>query len=183
MKITASQRKALEAAGYTVGKSGTTVQNKSGGTVGGYNENGKVFGGSSKVMNILKAPEAKATPKAAPKASKPSAPKSKPVAKDAMKGYRPGDVTTSKIPKGGRGDGGAERVRRVADAALNKVSGKPASASGKSSSGEYGYADWQKMSRADRKAKGLPTSEIGAQLKFKRMRSGITGKEYKVKGN
>jgi len=71
MKISASQRKALEAAGYTVSKSGSTVQNKSGGTVGGYNENGKVFSGSKTVRDILKGTSetTKAAPKAAPKAA------------------------------------------------------------------------------------------------------------------
>lgn len=41
----------------------------------------------------------KAAPKAAPKISTKSAPKEKPVTKDAMKGYRAGDVTTSKVDK------------------------------------------------------------------------------------
>ena len=103
MKISASQRKALEAAGYTVSKSGSTVQNKSGGTVGGYNENGKVFSGSKTVRDILKGTSetSKATTKATTKSTSTSTSKAKakekPVAKDAMKGYRAGDVVTTKL--------------------------------------------------------------------------------------
>lgn len=51
-------------------------------------------------------------------------PKARP--KSPMEGYRTGDVTTSKItPAGGRGDGGAERIRRVADAAISRATQKP----------------------------------------------------------
>lgn len=120
MKISASQRKALEAAGYTIGKSGSTIQNKSGGTVGGYNENGKIFSGSKKVRDILAGgtEATKAATKAAPKATPKAAPKAKPVTKDAMAGYRAGDITTTSLdkPKGGRGSGAAEVSRRSADA-------------------------------------------------------------------
>ena len=52
MSITPAQRKALEAAGYTV--KNQTVMNKDGKSVGGYNENGNIWSGSSKVKNILK---------------------------------------------------------------------------------------------------------------------------------
>lgn len=64
----------------------------------------------------MKAPK-KAEAKSATK------PKEKAVTKDAAKGYRKGDVTTSTIPstKRGRGDGGAEVVRRNADKALDRV--------------------------------------------------------------
>ena len=126
MKISASQRKALEAAGYTIGKSGSTVQSKNGGTVGGYNENGKMFSGSKKVRDILagttEAP--KAAPKAASKAASKAAPKSKPVAQDAMKGYRAGDITTTSLDKpksGGRGNGAAEVKRRKTDSFVNTM--------------------------------------------------------------
>lgn len=40
------------------------------------------------------------------------------------------------------------------------------------------YSDWKSMSRSERKDAGLPTSEIGAQMYFKRFKTGITGKEY-----
>lgn len=120
MAISAEQRAALKAAGYTV--KGNSVMNAKGQSVGGYNANGKIWSGSGKVRDILKsqpkpeaAPKRTAKPKAAPK----------PVAKDAMKGYRAGDVTTSRIPpKGGRGDGGAERVVRAAERALSNVKPK-----------------------------------------------------------
>lgn len=50
-------------------------------------------------------------------------PKEKATTKDAMSGYRKGDVTTSPLSssKRGRGDGGAEVVRRTADRALSKA--------------------------------------------------------------
>lgn len=73
-------------------------------------------------------------PKATPKAdTKKVAPKTTPkkvteaaVTKDAMAGYRKGDVTTSKLSKvgGGRGDGGAEVIRRRAEKALERVGSK-----------------------------------------------------------
>jgi hypothetical protein len=60
MGISAEQRKALEAAGYTV--SGKTVKTKDGKSIGGYNENGKIWSGSNKVKDILKG-GAKPSPK------------------------------------------------------------------------------------------------------------------------
>lgn len=127
MKITAAQRSALEAAGYSVSKSGRTVQAKNGGTVGGYNENGNVFSGNKAVASILKDKslmgEPKAAPKEAPKAKAKSAPKAseKSVAKDAMSGYRKGDVTTSSLDSTskGRGDGAAEVKRRAKDSMVS----------------------------------------------------------------
>jgi hypothetical protein len=133
----------------------------------------------------LKAPKAEAPAKKSTAAAVATAkPKEKPVTKDAMKGYRAGDITTSKLGAGGRGDGSAERIRRTADAALSKAP-KKASTGGparmpvaKPVKKETTFADWKKMTRAERKAKGLPTSEIGGQLAFKRFMTGITGKEY-----
>lgn len=70
MAITPSQRKQLEAMGYTVSKSGNAVLNKSGATVGGINANGQVYSGSSKVASVLKAKaETKPTAKSAAKPS------------------------------------------------------------------------------------------------------------------
>lgn len=80
-KIREDQRKALEALGYKVGKSGMTVQNAKGETLGGFNENNQIFSGNSKVRDILKskppaaAPAAPARRAAAP--SRPAAPKPK----------------------------------------------------------------------------------------------------------
>lgn len=122
MAITKEQKAALQAAGYTV--SGNTVKSKTGGSVGGINANGNIWSGSGKVRGILESSAAPAKAAAKPRASKPTAkPASKaaPVAKDAMKGYRAGDVTTSKIPKSGRGDGAAEKIRRLADRAIDKA--------------------------------------------------------------
>lgn len=42
---------------------------------------------------------------------------------------------------------------------------------------------WQGMSRAERKSKSLPVSDIGGQLGFNRFKTGITGKEYDSEGN
>jgi len=87
-RISAEQKSALEAAGYKVNKSGTSVQNKDGGTVGGFNENGQVSSGSSKVTAILKS---KPTP-----ASKTSTPTVKPSAKreaPVAKGMSTADIT------------------------------------------------------------------------------------------
>lgn len=94
-----------------------TVKTKDGKTA---YKNRHVFTPSEKAA--MAAPK-KATSVAQPKTkAAPKKPAEKPVTKDAMKGYRPGDVTTSKItPSGGRGDGSAERVRRAADTALNRV--------------------------------------------------------------
>jgi hypothetical protein len=125
MGISAEQRKALEAAGYTV--SGKTVKTKDGKSIGGYNENGKIWSGSSKVKSLLTTqPSSKpvAAPKARPRPAQ-ATPTAKPVAKDPMKGYRAGDVTSSRItPRGGRGDGGAERITRAVDKALANVKPK-----------------------------------------------------------
>ncbi len=103
MKITSEQRKALEAKGYKVGKSGNTIQNAKGATVGGYNANGQVFSGSVDIKSILKS---KAE---APKASAPSRPRASTQSAPARSGV-----------KGGRGDGNYERVVRGAQAALDR---------------------------------------------------------------
>jgi hypothetical protein len=102
-KINATQRAALEAAGYVISKSGNVVLNSKGETLGGYNENGNIFSGSNKVRSILKDNEEPKKPAAAKPAPKrtPSRPAEKPAAKP-NKG-------------GGRGDGKAEVNRRRAD--------------------------------------------------------------------
>lgn len=43
------------------------------------------------------------------------------------------------------------------------------------------YAEWQGMSRAQREKAGLPVSDLGGQLGFKRFMTGITGKESTMK--
>ncbi len=104
MKITPEQRKALEAKGYKVGKSGNTIQNAKGATVGGYNANGQIFSGSADIKSILKS---KAE---APKASAPSRPRA------STRSAPP-----KPAPKGGRGDGNYERIVRGADAAITRA--------------------------------------------------------------
>jgi len=116
MKITPEQKKAILAAGYTVGKSGTTILDKEGASVGGYNENGQIWSGSTKVRNLLK-PVANTTKPATKPAPK------KPLGKTPVKGVKTGEVISSPISKvkGGRGDGMAEVIKRKADAALSRV--------------------------------------------------------------
>lgn len=142
MKITAPQRKRLEAAGYTISKSGTSVQ-KDGKTVGGYNANGQIFSGSAKVKDILKskpeaAPKAASAPKPrastkAAEAAKPTRPRTRsgsqgrpsvmsdsPTRPAPTEGNGPIVITTNKLSnvRGGRGDGAKERIVRTADRAL-----------------------------------------------------------------
>lgn len=45
---------------------------------------------------------------------------------------------------------------------------------------DYSYKDWKEMTRAQRKAAGLPLSEIGGQFAFNRFMSGISGEDYTV---
>ena len=40
------------------------------------------------------------------------------------------------------------------------------------------YAEWQDMSRKERKDKGLPQGELGAQFKFKRFQKGLQGNPF-----
>ena len=104
--ITAAQKKALTAAGYTV--KGNTVQNKSGGTVGGYNKNGNIFSGSSTVRDILKSK---------PEAAKPAAKKTATKAPTTRPKARPAPA--------------AKDVRRAEDKAAKAVSGASRSTAGK----------------------------------------------------
>lgn len=120
MNITASQKKALQAAGYTV--KGDSVSTKDGKSIGGYNKNGNIWSGSSKVRDILKG-SPKESPKTAPKPSAKAVPKKKeaPVTKDGMKGYRKGDVETSKIPAK---TGSGKDIRKTVLSALDKADAK-----------------------------------------------------------
>lgn len=45
---------------------------------------------------------------------------------------------------------------------------------------DYSYKDWKEMTRSQRKAAGLPLSEIGGQFAFNRFMSGISGEDYTV---
>lgn len=126
MAITSEQKKALEAAGYTV--KGDTVMTKSGGSVGGYNENGQIWSGSAKVRGILKSSPA---PKAEDKpASKPAArpakaedkPKPRPKANPARKpgGARP-EGKASGMPAAKPKEGGKAAAAPVAAAVGARV--------------------------------------------------------------
>tara|TARA_R110002096_G_scaffold362973_1_gene556120 strand:+ start:39 stop:647 length:609 start_codon:yes stop_codon:yes gene_type:complete len=71
----------------------------------------------------------------------------------------------------------AERARK--DTGPNAARKQPMS---KKKVAPITFAMWDAMSRAERKSKGLPVSDIGGQLGFNRFKTGITGKEYDSKG-
>lgn len=138
-------------------------------------------GGAVKTRHFFTKAEKEAMKSSAPKKSarpkaKSTAPKTspRPQARPAeMKqvagtgGSRRGAVTgKAGTTKQAAGTGGGTR---------GKAGPKPAT--------EYTYSQWRGMSRPERKAAGLPVSEIGGQLEFKRLLSGITGKQYTSKGN
>ena len=93
---------------------------------------------------------------------------------DWMDGYRKDGVKTSSLSNvtGGRGDGGAEKIKRAADKAISKAEANPKKVS---------YAEWKSMNPRDRVRLGLPASVIGGELGFSRFWTGITGKEYTMK--
>ena len=93
---------------------------------------------------------------------------------DVTTGITTPRVTTTKLSntKGGRGDGVIEMATRALD--------KKPSASAKKSPTSFTYKQWQVMSRAERKAAGLPVSVIGGELGFKRFKTGLTGKDYSM---
>ena len=138
-------------------------------------------------------PASKPASKAAPTTS--IRPKSKPT--DAMKGYRKGDVTTSKITsdvvggadkaiKRAEVQAKAKKVKERADFSLGKTDkgqlGKYGSALGKPVAPfDVTYAQWKEMPAANRRKLGLPVSVIGGEMGFNRLMTGITGKEYKMR--
>lgn len=148
----------------------------------------------------MKAPKKESKPASKP-ASKSAAPttsirpKSKPV--DAMKGYRKGDVTTSRITsnvvdgadkavKRAEIQAKAKKVRERADFSLGKTDkgqlGRYGSALGKPVAPfDVTYAQWKEMPAANRRKLGLPVSVVGGELGFNRLMTGITGKEYKMR--
>lgn len=101
MAITSEQRKALEAAGYKISENGKTVLTSEGKSVGGYNENGNIWSGSSKVRDILKSkPAPKSESKPAPK------PRSEAKAADTKPATRP-KANPARKPGGARPEGPA----------------------------------------------------------------------------
>lgn len=147
----------------------------------------------------MKAPKKESKPASKP-ASKTAPttsirPKSKPA--DAMKGYRKGDVTTSKITsdvvggadkaiKRAEVQAKAKKVKERADFSLGKTDkgqlGKYGSALGKPVAPfDVTYAQWKEMPAANRRKLGLPVSVIGGEMGFNRLMTGITGKEYKMR--
>jgi hypothetical protein len=121
MAITSEQRKALEAAGYKISKSGNTVLNSKGESVGGYNENGNIWSGSSKVRDILKskpAPKAESKPASKPSGKPATRPKANPTRKPG--GARPEVEKPTGLPAApARNVGGAKADQRRAGGSGN----------------------------------------------------------------
>lgn len=130
-------------------------------------------GGAVKTRHFFTKAEKDAMKKPAAKAEKKAAPAKRKEEPTATSVKTP-KVTTTRLSdvKGGRGDGLTEMARR----AIDRADSKPKSPK------DYTYSQWRQMSRSERKAAGLPVSEIGGQLEFKRFMSGITGKDYTVSG-
>lgn len=131
---------------------------------------GKTFTWKGKSYTTNYKEEAK---KPAKKTAKKTAPKSSARPKTKPKG----EITTRRltpVKDQGRGDGRAETDRRRTDALIDMAD--KAIRSLKS----YSYKEWKSMSRAERKAAGLPVSVIGGELGFKRFKTGLTGKDYKM---
>lgn len=174
--ITASQKKQLTSAGYTI--KGDTVLNRDGKTVGGYNKNGNIFSGSSTVRDILKGKKEEAKP-AAKKASTPTkkAPKEAPVSKDAAKGYKKGDVTTASLDKDTKMRGKArtavgEKAREKRAAAPAKVA-KPKDA--KTGSKDRKTARDNKREKAEISPAAAAGGAAGSALAY-RLGRGVGGK-------
>ena len=89
---------------------------------------------------------------------------------------RGGKITETNLDKksSGRGSGEGEAFTRRMQAAVDRAKAK--------SPKDYTYAEWKGMSRAERKAAGLPVSVIGGEVGFKRFRTGFTGREYTMSG-
>lgn len=141
---------------------------------------GKTFTWKGKSYTTNLKEEVSKKSSAAPATSK--KPRAKPT--DPMKGYREGDVVTTKLGSPGRGDGGKETVVRAAESALRKAAAPKSSTGGPARVPRVRnvtYAEWKAMSTSERAAKGLPTTVIGGELGFNRFLTGITGKDYTMK--
>ena len=125
-KITAEQKAALKAAGYTVSKSGNTVLNAKGATVAGYNEKGNLFSGSSKISSILKSKPSAPAPKPAAKAPAKAAPK--PTAKKPSKSpvKAPAKATPITVTKLGKAPRAVADIRSTVGKAIDRAAPKAA---------------------------------------------------------
>ena len=113
--------------------------------------------------------------------------------KSDVSGFTPEPVEVKSLVKGGRGDGRKETIQRrirtiseknkTTDKASNNSSAARKEPMARKKVGPITFQMWQGMSRAERKAQGLPVSDIGGQLGFNRFKTGITGREYDSKGN
>ena len=118
---------------------------------GGTNKTRRYFSRAEKAA--AKAPKEAPAPKAEPKA-KPAKVK-KP--ERAAKGAPVSPITTKPFEQKGRGDGGAERVRRAADSALGKAPAKP---KGSSLGYKMGHALGDMMKPRTGPLKRLPQKNI-----------------------
>jgi len=153
----------------------------------------KFFSAAEKAeMGKPKAP-AKAAPKATPKAPAKAAPAQKGRGDGMVETYRrqvesnlgtgpklvrsgPAKPESITSPTSRGREDGPKRPSKTA--AAKSATPKPAATK---PSGDVTFAEWQKMSRQERVKAGLPASDIGGQLGFKRFRAGITGKDYTMK--
>lgn len=125
--------------------------------------------------------EAMKAPKAEPKpASKPAAKKTTPTSSP-----RPKSKPAS-MDAGSRVGAQSRPVKSTAELRASMEKKKPVA---KESTGGPArmpvpkgttYEDWKKMGRGERQRLGLPVSDIGGEIGFKRFLTGITGKEYKM---
>jgi len=154
-KISAEQKSALEAAGYKV--KGTAVLDKDGKTLGGFNQNGQISSGSSKVTGILKSKPAPAAPKPTVSKSAPPSKREAPVAKG---------MSTADLTK--RASAAIDRATAVKKQPARPITPTPTSVKMPARPisktpprlSSVTEAQWDSMSRAERAKKGLPTSWV-----------------------
>jgi hypothetical protein len=135
-------------------------------------------GNAVKTRHFFTKAEKEAMKSSAPKKSvrpktKPTAPKTSPRPKARPIEMKP--LAGTGGPRRSANTGAAKKqVAGTGGGTRKKAGPKPAT--------DYTYSQWRDMSRAERKSAGLPVSEIGGQLEFKRFMTGITGNEYTSKG-
>jgi hypothetical protein len=144
--------------------------------------------------------KAKATPKAAPKAAA-KAPADSPKPKARQQGRGDGMIesvrrqvegafgTGPKMTRSGSKPAApaaapSSSKRRDEAGAASPATAKPSNSRRKDEAGAsqmVSFKEWEAMSRAQRQKAGLPVSDVGGQIGFKRFMKGITGKDSVVK--
>ena len=166
--ISAAKRKQLEAAGYSISKSGDTVT-KDGGTVAGINGNGKVFG-SGKAFDILKGSSRKDSDtkgREKPKESKTTT---------SSRSSSSSAPSESKRPKQRQTGRGEPNYGKEADKPVESTMGGPRRGRKPTPTRERRegttllrspdstpYEVWKSMSSSERRAAGLPESTTAWQ--------------------